>query len=71
MINVLVEGWVQPNPKPGNIAYLSKYRAKHVATLMKQLGLKANYKELYKGLGQDNMPKARHASVIVTWSVSK
>ena len=70
-INVVVEGWVQPNPKPGNIAYLSKYRAEHVAKMMAALGLKAKYKELYKGLGPDNMPKARHASVIVTWTIKK
>ena len=67
-ISVLVEGWVQPNRNPGNVEYLSKWRAKHVADLMKKLGLKATYKELYKGLGNDNIPKARHASVIVTWN---
>jgi uncharacterized repeat protein (TIGR02543 family) len=68
---VVVEGWVQPNPKPGNIAYLSQGRAKNVAAMMRTFGLKATYKELYKGLGADNMPKARHASVIVTWTISK
>jgi uncharacterized repeat protein (TIGR01451 family)/uncharacterized repeat protein (TIGR02543 family) len=68
---VMVEGWVQPNPKPGNIKYLSTYRAKNVAAYMRTLGLKATYKELYKGLGQDNLPKMRHASVIVTWTKSK
>jgi uncharacterized repeat protein (TIGR01451 family)/uncharacterized repeat protein (TIGR02543 family) len=68
---VVVEGWVQPNPKPGNIKYLSEGRAKRVAALMRTLGLKATYKELYKGLGADNMPKARHASVIVTWTSTK
>ncbi|CAN2215035.1 Domain of unknown function DUF11 [Candidatus Nanopelagicaceae bacterium] len=70
-IKVLVEGWVQPTVKTGNVEYLSKYRAKHVASLMKQLGLNAAYKELYKGLGVDNLPKMRHASVIVTWTSSK
>jgi uncharacterized repeat protein (TIGR01451 family)/uncharacterized repeat protein (TIGR02543 family) len=65
---IVVEGWVQPNPNPGNIKFLSTYRAKHVAALMVTLGLKGAYKELYKGLGADNMPEARHASVIVTWS---
>jgi len=67
-ISVVVEGWVQPNPKPGNIEFLAKWRAKHVADYMKKLGLKATYKELYKGLGKDNIPKARHASVFVDWS---
>jgi flagellar motor protein MotB len=57
-----------PNPKPGNIKYLSEGRAKNVAAMMRAFGLKATYKELYKGLGADNMPKARHASVIVTWT---
>jgi outer membrane protein OmpA-like peptidoglycan-associated protein len=70
-IKVQVEGWVQPTIKTGNVEFLSKYRAKHVATLMKQLGLAATYKELYKGLGVDNLPKMRHASVTVTWSINK
>ena len=67
-INVLVEGWVQPNKNPGNVAFLSKYRAKHVVLELQKTGLKATFKELYKGLGPDNLPKARHASVIVTWN---
>ena len=70
-IKVAVEGWVQPNPKPGNIKYLSEGRAKKVAAMMRSLGLKATYKEFYKGLGRDNMPKARHASVVVTWTSTK
>ena len=70
-IKVLVEGWVQPTVKTGNVEFLSKYRAKHVAEMMKQLGVKGTYKELYKGLGTDNLPKMRHASVIVTWSSAK
>jgi uncharacterized repeat protein (TIGR02543 family) len=71
VIKVSVEGWVQPTIKTGNVEFLSKFRAKHVADLMKQLGLKATYKEFYKGLGTDNLPKMRHASVIVTWTTSK
>ena len=70
-IKVEVEGWVQPTIKTGNVEFLSKFRARHVAGLMKQLGLNASYKELYKGLGTDNLPKMRHASVIVTWTASK
>ena len=49
------------------------YDKDHELTIdrMKKLGLKATYVEQYKGLGKDNIPKARHASVIVTWTNSK
>jgi hypothetical protein len=70
-ITVKVVGWVQPNPKPGDIKYLSTYRAKNVANLMKKLGLKGSYSLNFPGLEKDNIPSARHASVTIKWSISK
>ena len=70
-ITVKVVGWVQPNPKPGDIKYLSTNRAKNVASMMKKLGLKGTYSLNFPGLDKDNIPTARHASVTITWSVSK
>jgi hypothetical protein len=70
-ITTSVIGWVQPNPKPGNITYLSTYRAKNVAALMKKLGLRGSYTLNFPGLDKDNIPSARHASVTISWSDSK
>lgn len=69
--SIEVVGWVQPNPNPGNIAYLSKFRANNVATEMKKLRLKGRYSLNYAGLGRDNEPKMRHASVIIVWNKSR
>ena len=69
--SVSVVGWVQPNPKPGNIKYLSTYRATNVAQMMKKLGLKGSYTLNFPGLEKDNIPSARHASVVIKWSKSK
>ena len=66
-----VVGWVQPNPKPGNITYLSTNRAKNVAAVMKKLGLKGSFTLNFPGLDKDNIPSARHASVTISWSNSK
>ena len=70
-ISVSVVGWVQPNPKPGNIKFLSTYRATNVANLMKKLGLKGSYVLNFPGLDKDNVPSARHATVTIKWSLSK
>ncbi len=70
-ITVKVVGWVQPNPNPGDIKYLSTYRAKNVASMMRKLGLKGSYTLNFPGLEKDNIPSARHASVVIKWSKSK
>ena len=70
-ISVKVVGWVQPNPKPGDIKYLSTNRAKNVAAMMKKLGLKGSYSLNFPGLDKDNIPSARHATVTISWSISK
>ena len=66
-VTVTVEGWVQPSGPASNVKYLSTFRAKHVAQELKNLKLKGSYKLVYQGLERDNIPSARHASVIVTW----
>ncbi|MFM6841674.1 MAG: MBG domain-containing protein [Candidatus Planktophila sp.] len=70
-ITVSVVGWVQPNPRPGDIKFLSTNRAKNVADLMRKLGLKGSYSLNFPGLEKDNIPSARHASVTISWSISK
>jgi hypothetical protein len=70
-ISVKVVGWVQPNPNPGDIKYLSTNRAKNVAAMMKKLGLKGSYSLNFPGLDKDNLPSARHATVTISWSISK
>jgi hypothetical protein len=69
--DVAVVGWVQPNPNPGNIKFLSTYRAKNVAELMKKLGLKGKYTLNFPGLERVNVASSRKASVVITWSQSK
>lgn len=66
-----VSGWVQPNPNPGNIKFLSTNRAKNVAAVLKALGVKGKYTLKFPGLEKDNIPTARHATVIIKWSLSK
>jgi hypothetical protein len=70
-VTVEVSGWVQPNPNPGNIKYLSTHRADNVANALRAIGLKAAYTKKYPGLAKDNIPTARHASVLIKWSKSK
>lgn len=70
-VTVEISGWVQPNPNPGAIKYLSTNRAKNVRDLVQSLGLKGAYTLKYPGLDKDNIPSARHASVIIKWSKSK
>lgn len=70
-INVEIDGWVQPNPHPGDIKYLSTHRANNTANVLRSLGLKGIYTIRYPGLAKDNIPTARHASVIISWSKSK
>jgi phosphodiesterase/alkaline phosphatase D-like protein len=70
-ITIEISGWVQPNPNPGNIKYLSTNRAKNVAAALKALGLKGSYTLKFPGLAKDNIPAARHASVVINWSKSK
>jgi hypothetical protein len=70
-VTVEVNGWVQPNPNPGDIKYLSTNRAKNVAAVIKALGIKGGYTLKYPGLAKDNIPSARHASVTINWSKSK
>jgi outer membrane protein OmpA-like peptidoglycan-associated protein len=70
-VTIEIQGWVQPNPNPGNIKYLSTNRAKNVAAVVKSLGLKGGYTLKFPGLAKDNIPAARHASVIINWSKSK
>ena len=68
---IVVTGWVQPNPNPGNIKFLSTNRAKNVAQIIKSLGFKGAYTLKFPGLDQENVPQSRHASVKITWSTSK
>lgn len=70
-VTVEVDGWVQPNPNPGDIKYLSTHRADNVANVLRALNLKGIYTKRYPGLAKDNIPTARHASVIIKWSKSK
>lgn len=70
-VTIDISGWVQPNPNPGNIKYLSTNRAKNVRNLLQALGLKGTYTLKYPGLAKDNIPTARHASVVIKWSKSK
>lgn len=70
-VSVAISGWVQPNPNPGNVTYLSTNRAKNVRTLLQSLGLKGTYTLKFPGLDKDNIPSARHASVVINWSKSK
>jgi hypothetical protein len=70
-VTVEISGWVQPNPNPGAIKYLSTNRARNVRDLVQSLGLKGSYTLKYPGLDKDNIPSARHASVIIKWSKSK
>jgi outer membrane protein OmpA-like peptidoglycan-associated protein len=70
-VTVEVNGWVQPNPNPGDIKYLSTNRAKNVAAVIKALGIKGSYTLKYPGLAKDNIPTARHASVVISWTKSK
>jgi hypothetical protein len=62
---------VQPNPRPGDIKYLSTHRADNVANALRALGLKGAYTKRYPGLAKDNIPTARHASVVIRWTLSK
>jgi hypothetical protein len=70
-VTVEISGWVQPNPNPGNVKFLSTNRAKNVRDLVQSLGLKGSYSLKYPGLEKDNIPSARHASVVIKWSKSK
>jgi outer membrane protein OmpA-like peptidoglycan-associated protein len=70
-LTVTVVGWVQPNPNPGNITFLSTNRAKNVADLMKKLGLKGSYTLSYPGLDKNDIPTARRSSVVIKWNLSK
>ncbi len=70
-VTIEISGWVQPNPNPGNIKYLSTNRAKNVKALVQSLGLKGSYTLKFPGLDKDNIPSARHASVVIKWSKSK
>ena len=70
-VTIDISGWVQPNPNPGAIKYLSTNRAKNVRDLVKSLGLGGSYTLSFPGLAKDNIPTARHASVIIKWSKSK
>ncbi|MFM6941445.1 MAG: beta strand repeat-containing protein [Candidatus Planktophila sp.] len=70
-ITVEIDGWVQPNRNPGDIKYLSQHRADNVANELRALSLKGIYTKRYPGLEKDNIPSARHASVIIKWSKSK
>lgn len=70
-LTVNVVGWVQPNPNPGNISFLSTNRAKNVAELMKKLGLKGSYTLSFPGLEKNNIPTARRSSVVIKWNLSK
>lgn len=70
-VTIEISGWVQPNPNPGNIKYLSTNRAKNVRALVQSLGLKGSYILKFPGLEKDNIPSARHASVVIKWSKSK
>ena len=69
--NITVVGWVQPNPNPGNITFLSTNRAKNVAELMRKLGLKGSYALSFPGLDKNDIPSARRASVLIKWNQSK
>lgn len=64
-------GWVQPNRNPGNIKFLSRNRAKNVASVMRKLGLKGSYSLSFPGLDKNDVPTARRASVVIKWDISK
>jgi hypothetical protein len=68
---ITVIGWVQPNPNPGDIKFLSTNRAKNVANLMKKLGVKGSYSLSFPGLDKNDVPTARRASVVIKWDISK
>lgn len=70
-VTIDIAGWVQPNPNPGDIKYLSTNRAKNVKKALIALGLKGSYTLKFPGLAKDNIPTARHASVVIKWSKSK
>jgi hypothetical protein len=70
-VTIDISGWVQPNPNPGAIKYLSTNRAKNVRDLVKSFGLSGSYSLKFPGLAKDNIPTARHASVVINWSKSK
>jgi outer membrane protein OmpA-like peptidoglycan-associated protein len=70
-VTIDISGWVQPNPNPGAIKYLSTNRAKNVRDLVKSFGLSGSYTLKFPGLAKDNIPTARHASVVINWSKSK
>ena len=70
-VTIEVDGWVQPNRNPGDVKYLSTHRANNVRNVLRDLGLKGTYTLRYPGLANDNIPSARHASVVVKWSISK
>jgi hypothetical protein len=68
---ITVIGWVQPNPIPGDIKFLSTNRAKNVARVMKKLGLRGSYSLSFPGLDKKDVPTARRSAVVITWDVSK
>ena len=70
-VSIDISGWVQPNPNPGAIKYLSTNRAKNGRDLGKSFGLSGSYTLKFPGLAKDNIPTARHASVVINWSKSK
>jgi hypothetical protein len=70
-ITISISGWVQPNPNPGNIKYLSTNRARNSRDALKAAGLDGAYTLKFPGLAKDNIPTARHASVLIKWSLSK
>jgi outer membrane protein OmpA-like peptidoglycan-associated protein len=70
-VTITITGWVQPTKVSPNIAFLSVNRAKAAAGYLKELGLKGTYILKSPGHDKDNIPNARHATVMISWTNSK
>ena len=70
-VTITITGWVQPTKVSPNIAFLSVNRAKAAAGFLKELGLKGTYILKSPGHDKDNIPNARHATVVISWTNSK
>jgi outer membrane protein OmpA-like peptidoglycan-associated protein len=70
-VTIRITGWVQPTRISPNVQFLSTNRAQVVAKYMKDLGFKGTYILKFPGHDKDNIPAARHATVVISWTDSK
>jgi outer membrane protein OmpA-like peptidoglycan-associated protein len=70
-VTITITGWVQPTRVSPNAKQLSTNRAKAAAAYLKKLGLKGIYVLKSPGHDKDNIPSARHATVVISWTNSK